>query len=646
MKKLIFSLLAVLAGFHSFAQKKDQVLLTVAGDNIAKSEFEKIYRKNNTKENSLDKRSVQDYLDLYINYKLKVKEAEELKLDTSRAFVEELTGYRKQLAQPYLTDKVVSENLVKEAYERMKSDIRASHILIRVAPDALPKDTLEAYNKALKIRETVLKKDFGPVAVESSEDPSAKENKGDLGYFTALQMVYPFETAAFNSKVGEVTMPVRTRFGYHIIKVTDRRPAQGEIHTAHIMVKAPAGMSSEDSVKAKAKIDEILEKLKKGENFEDLARQYSDDAGSGRNGGVLPWFGTGRMVPEFEKAAFSLQTDGEVSAPIKTQYGWHIIKRLEKKGLPSFEAMQNELKTKVGKDSRSEISKFSLIKQVKKEYGFKEYLKARDEVIALLDTSIFEGKWDVSKAKNLSKPVFKLEDKQYTQQDFVKYIADHQGKRRGATPEVIGRALYDQFVNEICVAYEEQKLDSKYPEFRSLMQEYRDGILLFDLTDRKVWSKAVKDTAGLKEFYNRNKERYMWPERLEAVIYACADAGIAEKVRELLKKGISSDSMLSVVNQTSQLNLSLKEGKFALGDNEIIDSIKWEKGLTGNMKKQNSIVFVQVKNKLSPEPKTLEEAKGLVTAEYQAHLEKEWIASLRKKYPVVVYNEVLKNVAQ
>ena len=652
MKKSIGILSVVLIALGSNSckveqSKNDPVLLTVAGNRIAKSEFEKIYKKNNTKENATDKRSVQDYLDLYINYKLKVREAEEMKLDTSRAFREELEGYRKQLAQPYLTDKVVSDNLLKEAYDRSKKDIRASHILIKVSPDALPKDTLAAYTRALRIRESILKgKDFGTMAADSSSDPSAKDNKGDLGYFTSLQMVYTFENAAYNAKIGDVSMPVRTRFGYHLIKVLDSRPAQGEIHVEHIMIKSPKGGTAEDSLKAKVKIDEIYGRIKKGENFEDLARQFSDDVNSGRSGGVLPWFVTGRMVIDFEKAAFSLKKDGDISEPVKSSFGWHIIKRLEKKDLPTFEAMQPELKSKVAKDSRAEISKYSLIRNVKKENGFKEYGKAKDEVISKLDSSFLEGSWSLEKAKNLEKPVFKIGEKEYTQQSLAKYIAEHQGRKRGTTAKAQGEMLYGQFVNESCIAFEESRLDQKYPDFKSLMQEYRDGILLFELTDRKVWSKAVKDTSGLKGFYNKNKDHYLWSDRLDASIYSCQSAEIADKVREMVKKGVSSDSILAAVNKDSQLNLSIKEGKYALGDNEIIDSVKWTKGMSENMKKKNSLVFVNVKNKLGPEPKTLDEAKGIVTAEYQAYLEKEWIDSLRKKYPVVVYNEVLASVSK
>jgi peptidyl-prolyl cis-trans isomerase SurA len=641
LRKLFFTFLFFIAVIAANAQ----AILTIAGEDISKAEFERVYKKNNTKETSYDRKAVIDYLNLYINYKLKVREALESGMDTAKAFTDELAGYRKQLAQPYLTDKEVSDNLLKEAYNRMKTDVRASHILVKLAPDALPKDTIEAYNKITKIREEILKGgDFGAIAKTKSDDPSAKENSGDLGYFTALQMVYPFESAAFNTKVGEISQPVRTRFGYHIIKVTDSRPAQGEVKCAHIMAKFQAGGKSEDSLKALAKINEISAKIKAGESFEDLARQYSDDQGSAKSGGVLPQFGTGRMVPEFEKAAFALKNVGDISEPIRTSYGWHIIKLLEKKPLGSYDELQADLKNRVGKDSRSELSKTSMIAKIKTKYNFKETPKAKDEFMKTVDTTLTSGKWSADKAANLKNTMFTLGTQTYTQQDFAKYLADHQTKKGTGSPQVMAGNMYNEWVNESALAYEEKMLDANYPEFKSLMQEYRDGILLFELTDKKVWSKAVKDTAGLKEFYEKNKKNYMWNDRLEATIYTCSSADVAKEVHKLMKTIDDDDTLMARVNKSSQLNLQVKNGRFLKGDNEIIDSIAWVPGMTKDFKKGNSVVFVNVKQKIAAQPKSLEEAKGLVTADYQAFLEKEWIDSLRAKYPVTVHQEVVDSI--
>lgn len=634
----------VACGFCVNAQN-DPVLLKVAGENITKSEFERVYYKNNNKETGNDEKSVREYLELYINYKLKVKEAESLKMDTIQSFVDELNGYKKQLAQPYLTDKNVTDDLIKEAYERMKSDVNAAHILIKCAPDALPKDTLAAYNKALKIREKIVKgASFQTMARDSSDDPSAKENGGDLGYFTAMQMVYPFETAAFNTKPGQMSMPVRTRFGYHIIKTNDIRPAVGEIRVAHIMIKSAS--TEPDSVKANAKkkIDEIYLKVKAGEKFEDLVNQYSEDRGSQKSGGALPWFGTGRMVPEFEKAAFALKSDNEFTEPVKTSYGWHIIKRLEKKGIPTFEEKKGELKNNVMRDSRSEMSKTALVNRVKKEYMFKDITKNKDEFIKTLDSALVNGTYHDSSATKFNNPLFTLGDKTYTQKDFATFLMNNQQKKASGNAQQIAYAHYDNFVNESCIGYEESQLDKKYPEFKALMQEYRDGILLFDLTDKMVWSKAVKDSAGLLAFYDKNKTNYMWGERVDAVVYTCANADIAGKVRKMLKKGKSDNDISGEINKESTLNLTIKSGKFSKGDNEFVDEVAWNVGLSNDLNKNNQVTFVRIKEKMAPSSKSLDEARGLVTADYQSYLEKTWIEELRKKYPVDVNQETLSTV--
>jgi peptidyl-prolyl cis-trans isomerase SurA len=646
MKKLLLCLFLSVAGGASVTLAQDQpnspVLMTIDGIPVTKAEFEKVYRKNNNKEGAYDMKDLREYLELYINYKLKVREAEKEKLDTSSSFINELKGYRKQLAQPYMTDKEVTEGLIKEAYERMKKDVRASHILINVAPDALPKDTMIAFNRISRIREMIIKgANFEKVARDSSNDPSAKENGGDLGYFTGMQMVYPFETAAYTTKPGQISMPVRTKFGYHIVKVADVRDAQGEIKVAHIMVKSASNSADSVARQSKAKIDEIHAKLKAGEKFEDLATKFSDDKGSAKNGGELPAFGTGRMVPEFEKAAFALKNDGDFSEPVKTSYGWHIIKRLEKKPVPSFDEKKNELKTQVARDSRAEISKNSLITRIKKENEFKDYPKNKDAFVNALDTTLLKGEWNAEMVKGMNKPLFSIGNQTFTQEDFAKYINSHQSKRQNTTPKQVGNSLYKQFEDESILSYEENNLEKKYPEFKALIQEYRDGILLFDLTDKKVWSKAVKDSTGLADFYEKNKNNYMWEKRVEAVIYTCANEEIASKVRKLLKKKTAQAEILNELNKDSQLNVTVKEGKFAKGDNEIIDSITWQPGLSDDIKKNNAVVIVNVLKVLEPAPKTLDEAKGLITADYQNYLEKEWIRELRSKYPVKVNEDVL-----
>jgi peptidyl-prolyl cis-trans isomerase SurA len=649
MKKHLFSLVVfsfVCVGIN--AQDNDPVLMTVGKRNIRKSEFEAVYHKNNNNAKA-DEKALNEYLELYTNFRLKVAEAEELGLDTTEAFKSELKGYRQQLAQPYLTDNEVTENLIKEAYERSKYDIKASHILVKVDENALPKDTLAAYNKALKVRERLLKgENFEKVAKEVSDDPSAKDNGGNLGYFTALQMVYPFENAAYNTKVGEVSMPIRTRFGYHILKVFDKRDARGQILTAHIMASTRGMQTAADTLAAKQKLEEIQAKIKQGVDFAELAKQFSDDPGSASKGGQLPWFGTGKMVPEFEEAAFQLKNNGDVSDIIQTKFGFHIIKRLDYKPLPSFDEMKAELKQKIAKDTRSQKSRESFIERIKKEYGFKENLKNRDEFIKVIDSTFFKGEWKAEKAAKLNKELFSIGNKKYTQTDFAKFIESQQSTQPATDYKLLIEKLYKNFTDKAVIDYEDEQLENKYPDFRNLMNEYRDGILLFELTDKKVWSKAVKDTAGLEAFYNANKDKFMWGERLEADIFYCKDEATAAKTRKLvekgLKKGYNVDEIQKQINTDSQLNLKVVSGKFSKGDNKIIDSIDWNVGLTKNQNVDNQIVFVNVKRKIAPEPKTLKEARGVVTAEYQNQLEKEWLKELKAKYPVNINREVLKTV--
>lgn len=651
MKTILINFFAIAFAINCFAQSgADEKLLTIAGQDIPKSEFLRVYQKNNTKDLSFDDKSVREYLDLYINYKLKVKQAEDEKMDTITSFQKELAGYRKQLARPYMNDQKVTESLIKEAYERLKTDVRASHILIRVAENASPKDSLVAYNTAISARKRVLKgESFDQVAKELSEDKSAATNGGDLGYFTALMMVYPFETAAYKANIGDVTMPVRTRFGYHVIKVFDKRPAMGELNVAHIMVKTQGSTSDNDeiAVNAKKKINEIYALLQKGEPFESVAKTHSEDQGTAKSGGVIPPFGVGKMVPEFEKAANELKNVGDYSKPVQTSYGWHIISLKERKTLLPFEEKERELKNLVSRDSRADASKKAKVNQIKKEYNYTLNQKKLDAIYSTLDSTLALGTWNSERASHLNDLLFTLGTEKISQNEFVDYLAANQSRKLNTDYKEIAANYFQFFVDEKCLAYEEKQLEKKYPEFKILMQEYRDGILLFDLTDKKVWSKAVKDSTGLAAFYEANKDQYMWNKRVDADIYSCKNIEQAQKVRKLLKKGnISANDIIKEINEDSQLNCSVMKGKYSKGDNELIDSQNWMIGVSENIEQDGSIVLINYKEIIPSQRKTLEEAKGIITSDYQNYLEKEWIKNLRSKYSIEVNEKVLSGIIQ
>lgn len=516
---------------------------------VPANEFAYVYRKNNSSAADYGTRqSVTDYLDLYTNFRLKVLEAEQKGLDTTQAFKRELDGYRQQLAQPYLTEKSVTDQLVREAYDRMSQEVSASHVLIRVAPDATPQDTLAAYQKIEKIRQQVVAgADFSQLARSQSEDPSAKENGGKLGYFTAMQMVYPFETAAYKTPVGQVSTPVRTRFGYHIIKVNDRRAAQGEIKVAHLMIRMNASAAKADSLTAKKKIDELYNRLKKGENWDKLVAQFSEDAGSAANGGELPPFGTGRMIPSFEEVAFKLQKPGDLAAPVQTPYGWHIIKLIERQPMAKFADVEATLKSKVAKDSRSELNKAAFLKRIRQEDQFVEIPAAKNYVFGKADSALVAGRFKYVAPATPGKvakgsvsdnaALFTIKGKPYSVKDFLTYAQQNQRLRTGAKPAFAMQQLYDQYVEQSLTEFEKNSLDTKYEDYRMLVKEYRDGILLFQLMDEKVWSKAIEDTVGLKKYFAANQAKYQWDQRVQGTVVSAATPALLARVQKELKNG-------------------------------------------------------------------------------------------------------------
>jgi peptidyl-prolyl cis-trans isomerase SurA len=632
---------------NNTSANNSEVLFTIGGQPVYLSEFAYVYNKNNVDDkNGYTKESLNDYLDLYIKFRLKVKEAENLGMDTLSSLSAELETYRKQLSKQYLYDREVSEKLLEEAYERSKLEVNASHILIGIDEPALPADTLKAYKTAVQLRNRILKgEDFAELAKKYSKDPSAQTNGGNIGYFTVLQTVYPFETVAYETKKGDISMPVRTRFGYHLVKVNDAREAQGEITVAHILLKIPTGADKEGIEQVRLQAENIYNLALKGEQtFDELVALYSDDKTTKNKGGLLPPFGTGRMVEEFELAAFNLKKDGDLAKPVQTDYGFHIIKRISKKAQPTFEEAKGELKKKIERDSRSEIAKSKLLDGIKLEYNYKENVKARQELFKLIGEKLPEGKFVWEDKSTLAKVLFSIGDKTYTQADFVTYLESKQKKKRADAAQVVFDQYFDIYQEEMLMAYEESQLERKYPDFKNLMREYRDGILLFDLTDKKVWSRAVKDTTGLTAFYEGVKGKYMYPERVKATTYTIADAKTAEKVKKYMaKKGAAAT--LAKYNKNGATIVSTSEGTFEKGQNALADATGWKIGL-GNLTTvaDGSVKFVDVTELLAPAPKPLQEVKGFVVSEYQDFLEKKWIEELQQRYPVVVYNSVLESM--
>ncbi len=619
MKKVFILLFLTIISFANAQHKKDRVLFTVNNEPVYQSEFLRVYNKNKDIVSEENKKNIDEYLDLFINYKLKLKQAYDMKLDTVPSYVKEFNKYKKQLIEPYLKDRKVTEKLVKEAYERTKYEVKAKHILVMLNTNATPQDTLKAYNKILKAREEVLSgKPFEEVAKKYSEDPSVKENGGKLGYFTAFSMVYPFESAVYNTKVGEISMPFRTQFGFHIVGVDDKKLSKGEVQVAHIMIKE----KKDEPNYAKKQAEDIYNKFKQGDTFESLAKQYSDDKMTASKGGILRKFSYGRMLPSFADVSFNLKEVGDVSKPFKTKFGWHIVKLIKKFPIGTYDELKDALTKKVEKGDRSVLVGKSIANRLKKEYGvvvnkanLDEFLKDRK------NDSINE------------KIILTIKKTSYNVKDLKDYLAKST------------RNTYTKFIDDMVIDYYKEHLADNNPDFASTLKEYKDGLLLFDLLQKKIWTKAEKDTIGLQNFFNKNANKYNWKKRVDADIASCTKLEKAKEVQKLLNQGKTVDEIKNLVNEGATIHVLFTSGTYEFDSSRLPKGIEIKKGVSKIVEnKKNDFKIVRIKEVLEEAPKKLDETKGKVISDYQDYLEKEWIKNLHKTYTVEVNKKTLKKL--
>jgi peptidyl-prolyl cis-trans isomerase SurA len=653
MNKIIVFVLACIMNTMVFAQQ-DPVIMTIDGNPITKSEFLQIYLKNNDNP-QYDKASLDEYMELFKRFKLKVAEAEALGYDTIPKLVKELAGYQKQLARPYLIDSSKNEFLVREAYEHTKSEVRAAHILIKLESNAPPEDTLKAYNRLMALKKRIEGgEDFGALAKGrgGSDDPTAQTNGGDLGYFTAFQMVYQFEDAAFATPVGGVSNPFRTRFGYHILKVADKRPARGTIEAAHVMIAVTRKATSVDVEDAQAKIDEIYSLLEAGGDFEELVKKHTDDPSSKDKGGLLPKFGTGtttRMVPEFSQAAFELKNNGDFSKPIRTDYGFHIIKRIGWEDVPAFEILEKDLEKKVAKDARAVKTQASFVTKLKKQYGFKSKSKKGLKWFNQnIDSTYHFGKFRADQLKG-NKVLFKLDKQKFRAQPFAVYMEENFRGARKEDPKTVVEKQYKLWENEAILGYEETKLAAKYPAYKALITEYHDGILLYEVMSDKVWNLAMQDTVGLKEFHGKNESSYRWGNRLDADIFECSSRANADTLIKLLAVDtLSTQTVVRLVNASSPLNVKHKRGKYDVAKTVSLSGSPNElkEGLNATYEVDGKFYVVRVIEKIPAGLKEFDEAKGAITSDYQNFLEIKWLSEIETKHKVIINSEALYSIGK
>lgn len=622
----------------------EQILMTVNHREVPAGEFIRMYRKSPA---GSEKIALDDYLEQYTIFKLKVADAIESGIDTTVAFRTELEGYRNQLAGSYLTDPGLKEELIRKMYLRLLTEIRASHLLVKCPPDALPQDTLIAWNKAIDLRNRILKgESFERVAAESSDDKSARRNGGNLGFFTAFQMVKPFEDAAFSLEPGGLSGPVRTSFGYHLILVTGKRPSMGRIRVAHIMKSVPENAGEKEISEAKAQIDSVYNMLEAGSPFGQLARLYSDHTGSSSKNGELNWFGTGEMIPDFAEAAFAISDTGKYTAPVRTVYGFHIIKLLERKPPPAFEEAMPLIESKISSAELDAFQQQSLVRKLKKEYRFTLNKAVYEWFLKNTGPLLPTGKSLYNKTCVPDGLIYTFADQAMTAKDFAVQL-NNQDRFPANDPKVFIDHVLESVVSRHICEYEKSVLEKKYPDFRYLMNEFHDGILLFEISSDKVWDRAGTDTAGLFRYYEINKEKHLSKRVLEGKIYSLSLPRGMKKLTNAYKKFRDNpdiDSrMAKRFNRGKAAPLTISEQAWNAGDNQDIDGIEWKPGLqTLVWNKVPSLIFV--KSIQEPSPLPFRAVQADLIPEYQDYLMADWIGQLKSKYIVEVNREIFEKV--
>ncbi|MFN0034218.1 MAG: peptidylprolyl isomerase [Saprospiraceae bacterium] len=653
-KNLIATAAIALCATCAASAQNDATLFTVKGAPVTASEFKYIYSKTNQDKADFSEKSLREYLELYINFKLKVQKARDMQLDTIAALKSELDGYKKQLAKSYLEDKEVTDKLIREAHDRMQQDVDISHILINCDRNRPATDTLRAYLRAVNLLNMINNGGhFNKMAYDSSEDKSAKENRGDLGFITAMlpDGYYSVEKAIYSAKPGALLGPLRTNSGYHLVRVNAFRPARGEVEVSQILIRK--GENEEKTALKRMRVDSAYNALLAGEKWEAVCLTYSEDKTSASKGGYVGVFGINRYQKAFEDAAFALAKDGDYSKPVETTLGWHIIQRKSSRPVGTFEQLKRGLTERVKRDSRSEIARQAIINRIKKEGGYAENPQLLADWTARQTDTIFHTfKWkpDPSKPQDV---MFRYgPDKIYTVADFEDY-AQRAGRdrMRGAGYPVVEtiNKLYKTWSDETAMSFEESQLDKKYPEFKSLMREYEEGILLFEALKQNVWDKANNDSTGLQTYFNQElKIKYNWDERARVSIYTLKtdDPKVLAKVRELAAKKPAAAVLKKFNKKGKPEVLTVMEKPYEKGKNKDLGN-KWAAGDMTDAKIDagtKTASFLKIEAIMPPMSKALAEARGYAVADYQDFLEKKWIQDLRKEYPVVLDERVLKTL--
>ena len=627
--------------YFGFAQNsQDPILFSVNETPISKSEFKRVYSKNLDLVKDESQKDIDNYLELYINYQLKLAEAKALGYDKDPKYLREFKSYKNQLLKSYINDNEVTDKLVLEAYNRMQYEVNASHVLIRIDENSL--DTLDVYNKLMTIKSRIINEGFQKVKNELHDGKTVFAE--DLGYFSVFRMVYPFESAAYNTPVGETSDPFRTRFGYHVVFVNEKRASRGEVKVAHIMV---SNTQKDSTIVPKVRIQEIYKKILDGDKFDNLAKQFSDDKSTASRGGELKPFKTGQLsVPEFENQSFNLINPGDISEPFSTRIGWHIVKLIEKKPLGSIEDLKKEIEEKIKKDSRSQVINKTITSDLKQKYEVTDNEKALSYFDSVLDSTYFSNTWETKPDFNAQMPFLSIKEVSYDAKDFADYLKTRARyyTNKSMDFKVLISREYEYFIKDKLFKYREDHLEMENIEYANILKEYREGLLLFDLMEKEIWNKAVQDSIGFKTFFEDHKSSYMWEDRVEAVIVTGNNKKDLKKVANYLKSGISDDFIKKQINTDDKQNIIVSKGEFNLSDSSLPSNLILSEGVSEIYKHNGTYHVLDIKKVLNATEKTFDEAKGLATGDYQSFLEEKWIEQLKEKYDVQVNKEILDQV--
>jgi peptidyl-prolyl cis-trans isomerase SurA len=650
---------------------QDDVLFQYGSHQVTQDEFEYVFAKNNPEVEHVSKQDLDDYLDLYIKFKLKVAAAVDMHVDTLPGVKNDLKVYLAQLFNSYV-DKKIMDTLMNEAYDRMQYDLHLSHILVQVSPNAKPEDTLKAYFRIMNIRSEILGgKPFDKAAIEQSDDKYVKQNKGDIGYITGMLIpFYNFETKAYSTPIGKVSLPIRTRLGYHLIKVQDKRKAMGTIQLRHILVKLPKKPAPSDIEKARREADSLYHLIENGATFEDVAMANSDDKLSASKGGLMDAFGAGSMVPVFENQAYALELDGDMSKPFQSNIGFHIIKRVSRTPVQPLEEIKEELKRKIQQDERYKIVWNRLVRHYKETYSFIEFNDRVEPLVTRLDSTILNASWKYTLQKDDAVELFVIGNKSYYGTDLLKYIQQNQvRKRSGDFPELLNE-YYRKFIERSVLEY---GIEHEPNDYNMIKKEYYEGIVMFAAMEKMVWTKAVQDSAGLQAYYEAHKNEHQWGERMVVDVYRIKGY-VEKKIKNDTNPGL--DTVIIVPDSVYTLKLVAKAEKYigkkipdyivsklnkknvgrdnvqydrakVLEDNSEASRKLWktQPGRYVKTKFEDGTYEIMMMDRMiGPEPKLLSEARGAFISDYQGQLEKDWINDLKGKYPVRINQDVLQKL--